>query len=216
MKRSPTRLAHRLEGEGDVRQLRRRLERFPHNGAIARARTDLADKYGDYVATVSTPGMAASLETMSVLLATCRALGFQSVIDLGSGFSSYVARVYSLESAAQVVSVDDSVEWLDRTREFLGRHHLASIGKMRAWDEFTRTPTEADLVFHDLAGGRVREAAMPVAARMAREMVIFDDAHHRGHRRQMRRTSRDLELTLYSIRPLTLDRLGRWSMLALR
>ena len=97
---------------------------------IAAARRDLAAAHAAYTSSVSSPDMAVSLETASYLLAACRIMQPASILDLGSGFSSYTLRTYARDAkvACAVTTVDDEPAWLERSREFLHAQGLDARG----------------------------------------------------------------------------------------
>lgn len=205
---------------------RRRLERaYPvlalDASGLAAARSHLSPAYDPYVREVSSAAMAASLRTAAVLLWLCRRLRARRALDLGSGFSSYVLRAWLAESGApgQVLSVDDSAEWLERTGRFLASQSQPATGLLD-WGRFRLEASRLepfDVVFHDLAGGPLREEAMPIAFACVRRpsgVILLDDAHHAGHRRAMRRLARMNGFDLFSLRRVTLDSSRRFAMLA--
>jgi predicted O-methyltransferase YrrM len=157
--------------------------------------------------------MAASLETMALMLALCRAERVTSAIDLGSGFSSYVLRLWARESDCVVFSVDDDPVWLTRTKEFLAGNDVPP-GHLSLWP--TVPNRRFDLVFHDLANGDRRDEAMATALQASSRLVIFDDAQHRGHRVAMKSACAETGARLYSLRALTVDWMKRYAMLAIR
>jgi predicted O-methyltransferase YrrM len=210
-------LAERFAGVLDALRLSRaRPELAPRRWQPSES--SLAAPYNSYVHTVSSPDHAASLEVSVYLDAVCRALKPKRLLDTGSGFSSYVLRRYAAENGAEVVSADDSPEWLDRTREFLNSNDLSTEGLV-TWAEFlSRSWDPFDVVFHDVAGGQVREDGMPVVAKALAPggCVIFDDAHHTEHRARMHRTVKESDLHAYSLRRWVLDEYGRYAILATR
>ena len=204
-----------VEGARDAQRLKREHPRLvpPVEGWGA-----LEALHRTYVAEVSTPAMAVSWETARLLRHLCDACAPRRIADLGSGFSSCVLRDYAAVAPhdVEVVSVDDSGEWLERTREFL-RANGHETGELRTWQEFAAGPgAPFDLIFHDLAGGELREAGMSVAvgALGPRGVIVFDDAHHAGHRREARRVARDAGLATYSLQRWTGDSYGRFALLA--
>jgi hypothetical protein len=203
----------RRQGSADLRRLRRDIPRFPGHSEIGRAADDLRLAYQTYVSDVSTPGMAASLETMALLLALCRAERVTSAIDLGSGFSSYVLRIWAREADCVVFSVDDDAGWLARSKKFLAEQGVP-LGELCLWP--TVPNRTFDLVFHDLASGIRREEAMTIALQASSRFVIFDDAQHRGHRAAMTAACAEVGARLYSLRALTVDWMKRYAMLAVR
>jgi predicted O-methyltransferase YrrM len=157
--------------------------------------------------------MAASLQTAAVLLALCRNEQIGSAIDFGSGFSSYVLRLWATEAECVVWSVDDDPAWLARTQEFLAASDLPA-NDLSVWPDIPdRT---FDLVFHDLANGSKREEAMPSALQASSRLVVFDDAQHHGHRAAMKVACTEAGARLYSLRGTTLDWMKRYSMLAIK
>ncbi len=193
-------------------RLRRELPTLPTAEQIAAARSELAEAYREYTKEVSTGGMAASLETMSLLLALCRTSDVRSAVDLGSGFSSFVLRVWAAESDASVSSVDTDANWLARTAAFLEQRSSAP-GRLSIWPD---APRSVELVFHDLSGGELREQTMSKAVAMGTRFVLLDDAQHRGHRKAMARACASAGVPLYSLRSMTLDGIRRFAMLAVR
>jgi predicted O-methyltransferase YrrM len=203
-------LAEPLEALRDARRLRREHPRLVPGDASFPA---LRSHYERYVREVSTAEMAVSWETAAYLRHLCEALRPARVLDLGSGFSSLVLRDYA---AAAVVSGDDDAQWLERTRAFLEEEGHAE-GELRLWRDFESAPGEPfDLIFHDLAGGRLRETAAPLAVRClsTRGVIVFDDAHHLGHRRAAQRAAREAGLAAYSLYHWTHDAIGRFALLA--
>jgi predicted O-methyltransferase YrrM len=211
-----------VEGALDRRRLGRAYPALaPDAPGLAAARSNLASAYQPYVRDVSSAVMAASLQTAAVLLWLCRRLRARRALDLGSGFSSYVLRAWIAESGApgQVLSVDDSAEWLERTGRFLASQAQPATDLL-AWERFRREAARLepfDVVFHDLAGGPLREEAMPIAFACVRRpsgVILLDDAHHAGHRQAMRRLARANGFDLFSLRRVTLDSSRRFAMLA--
>jgi predicted O-methyltransferase YrrM len=176
--------------------------------------------YRIYVAEVSSPDWAVSWETASYLTHLCNTLRPRRAADLGSGFSSCVLREYAASAPHDVaiVSVDDSEQWLRRTREFLAAHDHNS-GEFREWRDFVADPGPPfDLVFHDLAHVPLRLSAMHFATSVLTPsgVIVFDDAHRRDDRRVARQVSRSAGLATYSLYRWTKDAIGRFAMLGAR
>jgi predicted O-methyltransferase YrrM len=208
-------LAEPLEAVRDARRLRREHPRLTPSDQRFEG---LRPLYERYIAEVSEAGMAVSWESARYLRDLCDALAPRRVLDLGSGFTSVVLRHYasSVEHPVSVVSVDDDPRWLERTRGFLDEHGYTQ-GELRVWSDFANAPGEAfDVVFHDLASGSVREAAMTVAVGCLspRGVILFDDVHHLGHRRAARRAAGDARLATYNLYRWTRDDVGRFALLA--
>jgi predicted O-methyltransferase YrrM len=197
----------------------RRPELVPSADERRSIRELLRPAYDEYVSEVSIAGMAASLETACYLMYLCRSLAPERVLDLGSGFSSYVFRRYAADAGRQVAvtSVDDDAGWLEKTRAFL-RAHGCEGDDLVTWEQFgRRRPVSHGVVFHDLAGGELREAAVSFAMSQVAPggVLVLDDAQHDGHRARMRNEAAVVAMPLFSLRGLTLDSLGRWAVLGL-
>ena len=96
---------------------------IPFSGRLSQGR-----RGGGRVAPVPLPGVTFSRSpkpptpfpsTAVFLRVLCREIGPAAVLDLGSGFSSFVLRSYDDGGGARVTSVDDSETWLARTAQFL-------------------------------------------------------------------------------------------------
>ena len=117
-------------------------------------RRRLLPAYRAYTATISPDPIAISLELAVFLYVICEATNPSTLLDLGSGFSSYVFRSYAKSkdkfSAPVTYSVDDSTEWLDETRRFL-QHHDCDCHNLWTWDEFVKHDRPSfDLVLQDM------------------------------------------------------------------
>lgn len=178
---------------------------------------DLPGVYAEYCRDVSKATMALSLETTMLLWQSCDAIDAANVADFGSGWSSYVLRRWAQQrEGVTVTSVDDDAEWMQNTVRFLKRHELTG-GEMMLWDDYRVAPTGPhDVILHDLGGGKMRESTMPIVAAQVAVggMAIFDDAHHEGHRRAMRRM--DDRFDWIDVRRASMDRWGRFPMLGVR
>ena len=210
-------------GWRDARRLRAAHPSLaPEKAELARLRKVLEPAYSDYVMKVSEAGWAVSLETSALLYFLCRATNARALLDLGSGFSSYVLRHYTREAPypVSVTSVDADEAWLARTKEYL-LSEGCDAERVIGWAEFRDGTSEPhDIVFHDLASGSLREDAMPLAISQVGPggVIVFDDAQHRGHRERMYAEGSAAGLHLYSLRSWTLDSIGvgRWSILGVR
>jgi predicted O-methyltransferase YrrM len=221
MRALPARISAATAGRRDAKRLQ---DEHPDLAPPLHERNTLeaefSDAYETYTNTVSPSAMAASLHACAYLMLICRAARASRVLDLGSGASSLALRTYAASAPhrVEVVSVDDSDEWLKRTRRFLQERDLA-FGELVAWGDFRQRSWDPfDVVFHDLAGGELREAAMTVAAQHVSSggLLLFDDAHHSGHRREMERTADHHGFALYSVRHWTHDEHDRYDALAIR
>lgn len=210
----------RAAGLADAYRLRRSRPELNLRDSDGAALADMLHPvFTEYVTHISNAGWAASLEASTFLYHLCRATRPRRVLDLGSGFSSYVLRRYAYEAEhdVHVTSVDADPDWLRKTHAFLDEHGVAS-GEIVSWEAFSRRlPEPSDVVFHDLASGDLREDAMPLAISQLSSggAIIFDDAQHEGHRRRMSCEGERAGLRLFSLRSWTLDEIGRWAVLGI-
>jgi len=175
---------------------------------------ELRPAYEYYIKNVSRADMAASLELAAAMLALCRLRRWQRVLDVGSGFSSYVFRRYARDTpGVTVVSVDDDKEWLNRTSGFLEGQNV-STDNMFWLDDFLRTDHKPfDCILHDQNFVEVRILRVPdVLSRLATDgLLIFDDVHKPDYRSNLLDILRKQEGTTFSLKPVTLDGYGRYA-----
>ena len=147
----------------------------PSDVEWAQVVAEVRNEYRRYTTTVSAPNHALSLATAAYMLHLCRAISARRVLDLGSGFSSWVLRHHAetASNPVDVVSVDTDEDWLAKTSDYLG-----TVAGLVTWDEFTsQTWAPFDLVLHDLAGGSLRETAATLACDLVAPdgVIVFDD-----------------------------------------
>jgi predicted O-methyltransferase YrrM len=180
-------------------------------------RRALIPPYVDYCNTVSPRHMAMSLESVTYLWWLCDRVRAGRVCDLGSGFTSYTLRAYAAlaDWPVEVVSVDDSPEWLERTRTFLTAAGVADDALV-TWDVWSVDPgAPYDVIVHDLAKGDLRNASMWVAVEALAPggMILFDDAQNNGHAAEMFKVCEASGMALADTKPWTLDAVNRFSLL---
>jgi predicted O-methyltransferase YrrM len=188
--------------------------------ALEDAQRELGPVYESYVHNISAKQHAMSLELAAFLLELCRRVEADSVIDLGSGFSSYVLRLYASESPSTTVkSVDSSPDWLDKSRHFVSDQGLAADDFV-AWSDFDpqNEIDSYDVVLHDLGDMTLRSATLPQALVLARRgaYVVLDDVHKPGYRAYARQLVSASSAWSIDIRAVTRDAIGRYSLLIRR
>ena len=194
--------------------------RFPFLADYPRAATEadawIRPHYQDYVSTVSKAAHALSLPTAIFLRVFCRSVKPKSVLDLGSGFSSFVLRTYAEGERAPVTSVDDNDSWRARTAQFLESRGVAADPLM-SWEEFQRAPSARyDLIFHDLGSMGTRRQALPLVLELARAsagVVVLDDLHKTSYHEEVSQLLGQHGYRHYDLRPYTLDDYGRYAWL---
>lgn len=185
---------------------------------IAANRERLLPFYEPYIFHVSTANMAASLELATFLYSFCELMKPTRIVDLGSGFSSFVFRHYAAQASApaQVWSVDDDPAWLEKTRAYLGEHHL-STSNLELWDRFRQTQhPQFDLVLNDINRPPAREQMIAPSLDLVRPggVIIFDDIHKPHYRVAVRQAVYRRGYRYYSLQHYTKDRIRRFSGLA--
>jgi predicted O-methyltransferase YrrM len=182
-------------------------------------RDQLQALYERYTREVSPSHMAASLEAACFLAVLCVAMKPKRIVDLGSGFSSAVFRHYENRTGVQteVHSVDDSPEWLERTRSFLLSNALPS-DNMATWESFVKqSPGSFDLMLYDLGNMETREREIQSALKLLAPggIAVIDDVHNANYEKTAKRAIKALNMRWLSVRTVTLDSHYRFAGLAL-
>jgi len=217
-----TALRRALEKLNDSRETARLVKQNPWLrdvvGQIDRSKRMLRPRYLQYTNFVSNPGHALSLESCALLHAMCHVMQPRQVLDLGSGFSSYVLRTYQAESneAVKVRSIDDSPEWLERTRDYLLEKGL-SADDLSTLDDLDPSDVGAyDLVTYDMGSMETRRRWLSTVLsypRPGRGMMIIDDCHFEDFTADVTARVRELGGRSLNLRCLTRDQFGRFAYL---
>jgi predicted O-methyltransferase YrrM len=187
-------------------------------GSVAQGVRELAPLYQRYVNIVSSSVWAVSLESAGLLHALCRLTRPRAILDLGSGFSSAVLRMYARDAPLGCVvhSVDDDPQWLERSREFLQSLDLSDEGLL-LWSERSRLGSAYDLIFHDMGSMALRQESLGfvLAHRAASGLIVLDDMHKTPYGAIAAQTCADAGLRVVTLRELTADVYGRFASLAM-
>ena len=176
--------------------------------------------YEEYTSKVSSEIMAISLELSVFCILMCDMMRPQKILDLGSGFSSYIFR--SLPSILGegyqpiIWSVDDSTEWINETKTFLSSHDIPSDSVI-TWDAFVRQNLGPfDLMLYDLGGFEFRKENLNRIIKLCDKngMIIFDDMHSAEYGRYLNKILKKNNCTCFDIRYYSKDKFGRYSKLA--
>ncbi|HEY7912861.1 MAG TPA: class I SAM-dependent methyltransferase [Blastocatellia bacterium] len=189
-------------------------EALPEILSLSRA---IRPQYEWYVREVSPSYMAISLKAAAVLQVLCERLKPIRILELGSGFSSFVLRRYAALANATVCSIDDSSQWLDQTRAFLEREGL-STDEMILWGDFKeREAARFDFIFHDLGDMSLRQTAFHDVLTMAAGggVVFLDDMHKPPYAQHVRAALRNFSCSYVDLKRYTFDEFGRYCGLAL-
>jgi hypothetical protein len=194
----------------------RALHRFPElaPATLDPCRAELEAAHRIYARDVSTPEYTISLGLAAFLLALCRSRRPERILDLGSGFSSYVFRVHQAQAdpRPEVLSADDDDAWRASTRSYLAAHDLPAEGLLRP-DEVRWEDARFDLVLHDLnsINSAERAALLAAVAGIATRggLVVLDDLDGYPYRRRVRAEAARRGLRLLSLRSFLRDGIGR-------
>jgi predicted O-methyltransferase YrrM len=196
-----------------------------YDETVRRSRTDLEPYYREYVATVSAEGVAISLELGAFMDVMCIARAPRRLLDLGSGFSSFVLRRYAGQAgvSVEVQSTDHAAEWLAATRGYLEAHGL-DVSGLSIWDDFrSREHAPFDLILLDLGSSGKDSAAyrlsvLPEVLDLLAPggVLILDDAHWLAFGRAVRRLLDAHSYRYWSLKQFVQDRFGRFALIAAR
>jgi len=199
-------------------------ERFPQLKDFARSfeasKKLLLEPYAEYVSTVSSPLWALSHLSAAFCHALCCRLAPARILDLGSGFSSYVLRSYArtADNPCIVHSVDDSQDWLDKTREFLRGKDLP-LSDLFLWRDYKAMANNRfDLIVHDLGGTldvRVEVLSEALGYCVPSGMVVLDDLHKPDYEQLALRACNASGFRLVYMESETTDQFGRFAGLAM-
>ncbi len=212
----PFRAADRAVAELD----KRRLNTAHPNIAAALARpkdfTELRQTYDKYVADVSSWEWAVSWPTVRALDTLCEELQPRHILDLGSGLSTFVVANWARRSGldVEIVSVDDSPDWLAKTRAFLDQNGLSA--RLIDIGELSTLPASTfELAFDDIGRTEDRSKVIETLTRVMAPggVVVLDDMNVRGYREEVRTKLDAAGWKLFSLRTQTIDPKGRFAML---
>jgi predicted O-methyltransferase YrrM len=159
--------------------------------------------------------MAVSSELSEFLLVLCNIIKPKRILDLGSGFSSFVFRQYMVNAPLKpdVWSVDDSPFWLEKTHEFLAANSLPNENLI-TWDLFLKKNVETfDLILYDLGSMDIRRKMISKIAPLINSngAMVMDDTQFTSYRRYARQIFKECDLDYYSLKFFTRDKYGRYS-----
>jgi protein-L-isoaspartate O-methyltransferase len=212
----------RREARGllDLERLRKRLPEaidFPRLASMWE--DELRDAYENYTRNVSDPVFAISLRLATAMMVLCDIAKPTRLLDTGSGFSSYILRLWAARKGGDVTSVDHDTAWLGRTRDYLEASSLP-VSNLLTWDAFEKDVHDPfEFILHDIGPGwedRPAKLAPVLAHAGPNSLVVLDDMHKPGYERHARRVLSDRGFEIYSLRAHTLDMIGRFAWLAIR
>ena len=177
--------------------------------------------YKEYISKVSSEIMAISLELSVFCILMCDMIRPQKIVDFGSGFSSYIFRsltsIIDKNYQPAIWSVDDSSEWINKTKTFLGSHNIPSDNVI-SWDAFIEENLGLfDFILYDLGGFEFRKENLQRIIKSCDKngMIIFDDMHSAEYGRYLNKVLKESDCACYDLYYYSKDKFGRYSKLAL-
>jgi hypothetical protein len=175
--------------------------------------------YDQYIGEVSQANMAASLELMAFIYTMCSVGKLTRLLDMGSGLSSFVFRLYARQTpGVTVYSVDDDPAWLEKTRDYLLAHDL-STGHMFTLDQFLQTDAaDFDCILHDLNFVEVRIKYVEDVMKRVKQggYVVFDDVHKQNYLFLLLSKLKLFKASVFDLKPVTTDNFGRFALLTMK
>ena len=159
--------------------------------------------YHDYITQVSNKAWAISLELAYYLEKLVEERKPKRILDLGSGFSSYV---FSL-SDAEVWSVDKSKDWLEKTKQFFLKYKLP-VERFILAEDF-KFDGKYDLILLDIGLAENRKEYFEKVRKHCSGVVILDDMHFAAYREEAREFFKDCKII--DLKEETIDEFGRYA-----
>ena len=205
-------------GDFDQFKMIQPFDQLEHS-LLQKNRELLKPHYDYYVKEVSREDMAISLELATCLYSICCVGRYEKILDVGSGFSSFVFRLYARETPGVCVySVDDDEEWLHKTREFLIANNLTVKNTYRLDQFLLSKENEFDFILNDLNFVDIRlnysERIMEISK--PNGLVIFDDVHKPEYLFPLLSRLSKLKIKVFSLKAVTFDPFGRYSLAAIK
>jgi hypothetical protein len=183
----------------------------------------MQEPYREYLKNVSE--MAPSLKTLELLLRLCTSGAY--VMDLGTGFSSYVLRQYMTDLDINIMSIDDNAGWLGKTKDYcksMGAPEQDDLGR-DGWVQWNLLPNEnvgkdmVDVVFMDLGTTRRRvyyyEELLEKYCN-ERTFILFDDMHKKILHHALHQELKSYTYLDIPVMDITKDKFGRYCKLITR
>lgn len=175
--------------------------------------------YTEYVQQVSSPAMAASLELAAFMYSICKVTRYTKLLDMGSGLSSFVFRLYAKETpGVKVFSVDDDAAWLEKTKSYLRQNQLDTENMYTLQNFIDLKESGFDCILHDMNFVEVRINYVTLVIEVAKQngIIIMDDVHKPDYRYALLKKLKNMAVDTFTVKPLTLDSYGRFAFAVLK
>jgi hypothetical protein len=196
-------------------------KRFPefinYHCQINEIRNDILPYHEIYISSISNPVMAISLELSILIIFLCNMVKPKRILDLGSGFSSFLFNYYSIHAISKpaIYSVDDNLEWLQKTDIFLKNFNLEPENLI-SWEDFNKSKYEKfDLVLHDLGSMQLRKESLKNIVPLVNHggILLLDDMHLIPYGPFARNVLIQLGFEYYNLKYYTKDKINRFAYL---
>lgn len=172
----------------------------------------LRPAHKDFIKNYSAPLISMSLNRGAFFYFFCKVLKPTTILDLGSGFSSYVFRLYqkNISSNTKVFSVDDSEFWLEETKKYLESYNVSTENLITLNKSLKDTSTNYDLIFLDIGDIPLRVELLPSLLNKVKKgsTLIIDDFHSPHYRKEIERLCKEFSVKCFSLRKVTRTRLS--------
>ena len=178
---------------------------------------DLDKEYDYYINNESMDGMPISVETAKFMYYLCNQCKFKTLMDRGSGFSSFILRLYASEQdfPVDVFSIDTDPDWIEKTKAYLDLRNL-NTDNFYIWDDFYRNRKDIrfDFILEDAKFElRITTYNQFIKLINADGVILWDDANHNSHKPIILSCAKELGFKVIDIKNLTVDKFGRCSTL---
>lgn len=172
-----------------------------------------------YIENISSPDMAASLELATFIYTLCEVKKAAKVLDVGSGFSSFIFRLYASHTpGVTVFSIDDDALWLEKTKDYLKKENL-NTDNMYTVDEFFKSNiADFDIILHDMNYVDVRIKYVEKVMNIAKSggVVIMDDVHKPDYMLPLLNLLKIQDVSVYDLKPVTFDSFKRFALAVIK
>jgi predicted O-methyltransferase YrrM len=173
--------------------------------------------YKDYISRFSREVVALSFELSTFIMVLCNIMKPKKILDLGSGFSSFIFRSYMSKANPKplVWTVDDSPEWLEISKIFININEL-STENLSTWQDFIKEDVGTfDLILFDLGSFPFRKKVFREVLKLVSSngLIVLDDIHNPAYRPYVKRVVNESNFNYYSLKNFTKDKFGRFSLL---
>jgi predicted O-methyltransferase YrrM len=140
------------------------------------------------------------------------------ILELGSGFNSFVFRYYisNRNQDTTIFTIDDSQEWLDKTGKFLVANNLPNKNLI-PWDLFSKQDHGTfDFIFYDFGSMEVRKNTLKDVLALLKQdgVILLDDVHKLDYQSYAKKLLKENGFKCYNLKSFTIDRFGRYALLA--